>query len=57
MSEGFNQNKIKVNLNKDEIDKLIKKYKNIKKYMKTSFYQIKKMDGTEKIVNNLLEED
>lgn len=56
MNKGFQDNKIKVTLNRDEIDKLIKNYKDIKKYMKSSYYAVKKMDGTETIVNKLLEE-
>lgn len=39
-----NSNKLKVNLNQNELNKLIKDYKKIKKYMKSSLYQIKKMD-------------
>lgn len=55
MSEGFN-NKIKVNINQNEVDKLLKEYKKIKKYMKSSLYQVKKIDGTEKVVSELLNE-
>lgn len=47
----------KVIINKDEVDNLLKKYKKIKKYMSSSYYDIKKMDNTETIVNNLLQED
>ena len=52
MSLGFNQSS-KKNIN--EVDKLLKKYKSIKKYMKSSFYQLKVMNGTETIVKDLLE--
>ena len=44
MTEGFNDNKIKVNINSDEVNKLLKKYKKIKKYMKTPLFAIKTMD-------------
>jgi hypothetical protein len=57
MTEGFNGGKIKVNINSDEVDKLLKKYKKIKKYMKTPLFTIKTMDGTETLVNKLLEEN
>ena len=40
----------KVELNKQEFDKVMKKYKKIKKYMKSNLFQIKMMDGTEKLV-------
>lgn len=54
MSEGFN-NKLKVEVNTDEINNLLKEYKKIKKYMKSSLYQVKKIDGTEKVVSELLD--
>ena len=55
MSEGFN-NKLKVVVNEDGVDKLLKEYKKIKKYMRSSLYQVKKIDGTEKVVSELLDE-
>jgi hypothetical protein len=55
MSEGFN-NKIKVEIDQSEVDKLLKQYKKIKKYMKSPLYQVKKIDGTEKVVSELLSE-
>jgi len=55
MSEGFN-NKLKVEINSDEVNKLLKQYKKIKKYMKSSLYEVKKIDGTEKVVSELLKE-
>jgi len=55
MSEGFN-NKVKVVVNQDSVDRLLKEYKKIKKYMRSSLYQVKKIDGTEKVVSELLDE-
>ena len=43
----------KVELNKQEFDKVMKKYKKIKKYMNYYLFQIKMMDGTEKLVTEL----
>ena len=43
----------KVELNKEEFNKVMKKYKKIKKYMKSNLFQIKMMDGTEKLVTEL----
>ena len=54
MNKGFD--KIKVEINKDEVDKLLKKYRKINKYMKSSLYEIKKIDGTEQVVSQLLNE-
>lgn len=56
MSQGFNNRKPNVIINTEEVNKLIKSYKKIKKYMKSSLYEIKKMSGTEEIVSNLLKE-
>jgi len=56
MSEGFSEEKIDVAINKNEVKKLLKKYKKIKKYMKSPLFSVKMMDGTEKIVTELLKE-
>jgi len=48
--------KAKVTLYTDEVNNLIKKYKKIKKYMKSPLYQVKTMDGTEEVVSELLKE-
>lgn len=52
--DGSN-NKAKVIIEQEEIEKLIKDYKRIKKYMKSSLFTIKNLDGTEKTVKELLE--
>jgi hypothetical protein len=52
---GFNNN-VKVTLNVDEVDKLLKKYKKIKKYMKSNFYHLNVVNGTETVVSKLLSE-
>jgi hypothetical protein len=56
MSEGFSEEKIEVAINKNEVKKLLKKYKKIKKYMKSPLYQVYIMDGTETIVSELLKD-
>jgi len=45
---------INVDVDLDQLQPIMKRYKKLKKYMKSSLYQIKKMDGTEKIVNGLM---
>ena len=57
MTEGFGKEKssIKAVLNNLELNKLIKEYKKIKKYKKSSIYTVKTMDGDEKIISTLLE--
>lgn len=56
MSNGFGSEKIKVSLNEKELNKLIKKYKGLRKYMKSPLYQVKVMDGTENVVSELMDE-
>ena len=58
MNKGFNNSDIKVEfeLPKGDLDRLLKEYKKIKKYQKSSLYAIKTMDGTEKIVSSLIKE-
>ena len=56
MSEGFSEEKIEVAINKDEVRSLLKKYKKIKKYMRSPLFTVKKLDGTEKIVSELLKD-
>ncbi len=64
MSAGFggdpNQGRIgkdlNVNINLDNVDTILKKYKKIKKYQKSNLYAIKSMDGTEEIVSSLIKE-
>jgi hypothetical protein len=55
MSTGFD-NKENVIIYRDEVKNLIKKYKKIKKYMKSPLFQIKTMDGTESLVSDLIKE-
>lgn len=52
MKKGFNNSDVKGFLN--EINKISKEYKKIKKYMKTNYFEIQKLNGTEKIVNDLV---
>jgi hypothetical protein len=56
MSEGFSEEKIEVAIYKDEVKKLLKKYKSIKKYQRSSIFEVKTMDGTEKYVSRLIKE-
>ena len=56
MSEGFSEEKIEVAINKNEIKKLLKEYKKIKKYMRSPLFAVKTMDGTESYVSELLKE-
>ena len=56
MSEGFNDGKVKVNINVDEIDIILKKYKKLNKYKKSALFAVKTIDGTESIITSLIKE-
>jgi hypothetical protein len=55
MKEGFD-NVTKVTVYKDEVQQLLKKYKKVKKYMKSPLFAVKTMDGTENYVSSLIKE-
>jgi hypothetical protein len=48
--------KLVANIDPEEFTKIRKKYKKLKKYMKSPLYQVKVMDGTENIISELLKE-
>ena len=59
MSAGFGAERAKngkavVIINDDEVTKLLKKYKKLKKYRNSSIYHVKTIDGTETIISSLL---
>ena len=56
MSEGFDKVEFDLPIKNDEVHKLLKKYKKIKKYMKSPLFVVKTMDGTEELVSSLLKE-
>lgn len=64
MSAGFGgqgkENRVgkdaKITIDLDNIDDVIKQYKKIKKYQKSSLFAIKTMDGTEDIISTLIKE-
>jgi uncharacterized protein YwgA len=60
MSKGFGK-PTKVDeyvgiINSTEVDKVLKRYKKIKKYMNSSFFELNRINKSEKIVKELLEE-
>ena len=56
MSEGFNNGELEISIYQDEVKKLLKKYKNIKKYQRSSIFEVKTMDGTENIISEMIKE-
>ena len=54
MSKGFD---VEVEMNPDDINRLLKRYKKIKKkYQKSSLFALQTMDGTEKIISSMIKE-
>ena len=47
---------LNVKMNLDYLKDVKKKYKKIQKYMKSSLFAVKVMDGNEKVVSKLLKE-
>ena len=52
MSGGFD---VKVELPQDDIDKLIKEYKKVKKVQKSNMHEISKLSGKKTSVDKLIE--
>ena len=48
---------LNIDLNLDELGPIKKQYKKLKKYMKSSIYKVRMMNGTEKTITNLLKEN
>ena len=53
MSEGFD---VEVEMPQEDINRLLKQYKKLKKYQKSSLYQIEKLSGKKTKVDELIEE-
>jgi hypothetical protein len=43
-------------INSTEVDKVLKRYKKIKKYMNSPFFELNRINGTEKILKELMDE-
>ena len=56
LDEKIKSGEATVVINDNEVDKLLKKYKKIKKYMKSPLFAVKTIDGTEELVSSLLKE-
>jgi predicted transcriptional regulator len=47
---------LNIQMNLDGLKQIKKKYKKIKKYMRSPLFAVKVMDGNEKVVSNLLKD-
>ena len=56
MSEGFDKLEFDLPVNVNEVKKLLKKYKKLKKYSRSNIFQVKTLDKTETIISSLVKE-
>tara|TARA_E500000318_G_scaffold25038_1_gene25064 strand:+ start:3811 stop:4002 length:192 start_codon:yes stop_codon:yes gene_type:complete len=56
MSKGFNINFEGLDMNPDHVQELLKKYKKLKKYQKSSLFAVKTIDGTEDVISKMVKE-
>ena len=54
--KGFDINFEGLDMDPDEVQALLKKYKKLKRYQKSSLFAVKTMDGTENVVSKMIEE-
>ena len=54
--KGFKGQELKVNVNQEELNKLVKKYKKIQKYRKSSLFAVQSMDETEEMISKMVDE-
>ena len=47
---------VEFDMPQEDINKLLKSYKKLKKYQKSSLFAIKTMDGTEKLISKMIQE-
>ena len=45
-----------LDMNSDQVQALVKKYKKLKKYQKSSLFAVRTMDGTENVISKMVEE-
>jgi phosphoribosyl-ATP pyrophosphohydrolase len=45
-----------LDMNSDQVQALVKRYKKLKKYQKSSLFAVKTMDGTEDVISKMIEE-
>ena len=56
MGKGFGINFEGLDMSQEGVQELVKKYKKIKKYQKSSLFAVKTIDGTENLVSKMIEE-
>ena len=54
--KGFDVNFEGIDMNPDQVQAILKKYKKVKKYQRSNIFEVKTMDGTEDYVSELIKE-
>jgi hypothetical protein len=54
--KGFDINFEGLDMDPDEVQSLLRKYKKIKKYQRSGLFAVKTIDGTENVVSKMIEE-
>ena len=54
--KGFDIKFEGIDMDPDQVQELLRKYKKVKKYQKTNLFAVKPMDGTEDYVSELIKE-
>ena len=54
--KGFDIKFEGIDMDPDQVQELLRKYKKVKKYQKTNLFAVKTMDGTEDYVSELIKE-
>ena len=56
MGKGFDISFKGIDMNPDQVQELLKKYKKVKKYQKSNLFTIKTLDGSETLISKMIEE-
>jgi hypothetical protein len=56
MTKGFDIGNIDIEIPKQDLTRLVKKYKKLKKYQKSNLHAIEKLGGKNTVIDRLIEE-
>jgi hypothetical protein len=56
MSRGFDVESVEFELPREDMKRLMKKYKQLKKYQKSNLHTLQKLDGKKTVIDELIEE-
>ena len=56
MTKGFDVGNVDVEISKQDLSRLVKKYKKLKKYQKSNLHAIEKLGGKDTVIDRLIKE-